>query len=449
MPVISRLAPLGPCRAVGLLSFILVLLVWNTLLNHAVSGQAPEKSGPPPLALSDLPGLIDPSDPALEAHRRRAAAARAEARAAKGLPDPTVQLGVLNAPVNDFDLSREAMTQTRVSVHQSFPRGDSRRFRADGARAQARGHGAEARLAYRMMLRRARRTYADWWYADARARLLSEEQALLAEMEQQAQTDMANRASDLARLDEIRLDRALLADQLAEARQDRAVARASLARQVAQASERSPARQPPRIGAPPPLASLRPVLDQHPLVRVHRADMAAAQARKHLKQQDFKPGFGVTVGYGRRTGNRPDFATGLLTVTVPFWTGDKQEPALDSARRAAAAARLDMDGTRRDLAADLAAAHARLGSLNDRARQFESGPLARAQALVDSRRSAYGDRTQAYQAVLAARRRLVAARLAWRGLQADMIRSAADLAYLVPEAVPLLTHRESNPGESQ
>ena len=41
------------------------------------------------------------------------------------LPDPVMKFGMMNMPINSFDLSQEPMTQVQVGIQQSFPRGDT------------------------------------------------------------------------------------------------------------------------------------------------------------------------------------------------------------------------------------------------------------------------------------------------------------------------------------
>ena len=58
--------------------------------------------------------------------RLRQEAGQAQSVAAGQLPDPMVSMGFANVPVDDFDLNQEAMTQFKVGVSQTFPRGDTR-----------------------------------------------------------------------------------------------------------------------------------------------------------------------------------------------------------------------------------------------------------------------------------------------------------------------------------
>lgn len=64
-------------------------------------------------------------DPWLQSNRYRQQAVAAQSKAASTLPDPMVSVSVANLPVDNFDFSQEAMTQLKLGVSQSLPRGDT------------------------------------------------------------------------------------------------------------------------------------------------------------------------------------------------------------------------------------------------------------------------------------------------------------------------------------
>jgi hypothetical protein len=52
------------------------------------------------------------------------------------LPDPKINVGLLNMPTDSFDFNQEAMTQFNVSVSQMFPAGDTLRLAGEKYAAQ-------------------------------------------------------------------------------------------------------------------------------------------------------------------------------------------------------------------------------------------------------------------------------------------------------------------------
>ena len=99
------------------------------------------------LTLDEAEALALAYEPGIEARLSRASALREEAVAAGERPDPMLQLGALNLPVDSFDLDQEPMTQLRVGISQQFPQGDTLALRR--AIMDAQGDAAQASAAER------------------------------------------------------------------------------------------------------------------------------------------------------------------------------------------------------------------------------------------------------------------------------------------------------------
>ena len=78
------------------------------------------------LTLAQAVDIAQRNDPWLAGSELRQRAVEAQSTAAGTLPDPVVNLGFANVPTDTFDFDQEAMTQFKVGVSQTFPRGDSR-----------------------------------------------------------------------------------------------------------------------------------------------------------------------------------------------------------------------------------------------------------------------------------------------------------------------------------
>jgi hypothetical protein len=64
-------------------------------------------------------------DPWLAGNQLQERALRAASQGANNLPDPMLSMGLLNLPTNGFVFDQEPMTQIKVGLAQTFPRGDS------------------------------------------------------------------------------------------------------------------------------------------------------------------------------------------------------------------------------------------------------------------------------------------------------------------------------------
>jgi len=65
------------------------------------------------------------NDPWLTGNRHIQDAYQSKSIAAGTLPDPKVNIGLANMPMDTFDFGQEGMTQFKVGVSQMFPRGES------------------------------------------------------------------------------------------------------------------------------------------------------------------------------------------------------------------------------------------------------------------------------------------------------------------------------------
>ncbi|RLC97036.1 MAG: transporter, partial [Chloroflexi bacterium] len=76
------------------------------------------------LNLKQAERLAIQSDPSIESFKATSRSFVDESVADDTLPDPKLRLGAVNVPVDTFDFEQEQMTQLKVGIVQSFPRGD-------------------------------------------------------------------------------------------------------------------------------------------------------------------------------------------------------------------------------------------------------------------------------------------------------------------------------------
>jgi hypothetical protein len=81
------------------------------------------------LTLGDAVRYAIENDLWINGNLSREAALLAESHAAGSLPDPRVSLGFANLPADSFQFDQENMTQLKVGISQSFPRGRSRELK--------------------------------------------------------------------------------------------------------------------------------------------------------------------------------------------------------------------------------------------------------------------------------------------------------------------------------
>jgi outer membrane protein TolC len=128
--------------------------------------------GPAPARALDLPAVlreVAAANPGLAARREMAEAARQRVGPAGAWPNPTIELGVLNAPLNGR-LDMEPMTMKMVGVGQRVPLFGANRLSRRSARAAASADSAAAESARLEFLGMAWEAYADAFHAGELAR---------------------------------------------------------------------------------------------------------------------------------------------------------------------------------------------------------------------------------------------------------------------------------------
>lgn len=291
--------------------------------------------------------------PAVAAADLKARAARSSAVAAGRLPDPQLRFGVENYPISGPMAGRfgaDEMTMATVGVMQEFPNAGRRRAEAAGARADVAMAEAQRAVTTREVQLGAALAWVDLHYAQSRLAALD---AILRQIEPIWRSAPAGVASGADRpamaLAPIRA-RAALQDQRDELAAAAERAKAELSRWTGDPD--------PAVAGPPPSldiepASLRAGLEAHSTLRAYDSARSRAQADVDAARAAKRPDFALEASYGRRDRMFGDMVSAGVTVRLPLFAGQRQDPLI--AARRADAARVDAEAevARRTLRAGL------------------------------------------------------------------------------------------------
>ncbi|WP_416772845.1 TolC family protein [Pseudomonas sp. RHF3.3-3] len=285
------------------------------------------------LSLDDALQLAERNAPSLQARQEQMSAARHAVLPAGELPDPRLNLGVQNLPVDGSDrwnANRDFMTMQVVGLAQEVPNRDKRKARVETAQAAVERADAEA-VVERLKVRAA--TAQAWIAAYTVQRKLQQfdefyrENALLAAVVRArlaggggATADALAPQQEAAQLDEQK-DR--LSSQASQAR-------AALKRWVGQDSD-------PRARAFPEWAVDAPhylhALHDHPELAAYGAMTREAQAQVHQAQAEKKSDWGWQVDYQRRGPDFSNMVSVQVSFQLPLFSGSRQDPTI-AARQA-------------------------------------------------------------------------------------------------------------------
>jgi len=268
---------------------------------------------------------MEGGDPAARRFEARAEAEEARAVADAQLPDPKLNARAANVPVDSFDFDQDNMTQLRFGARQAFPPGATLRLRGEQRRDAARVERARHDLVLRKIARDVRLAWLDLYHWRETADLVRESSDAVEEMIVSLRAGFAT--GGLTRQDVLRaeLEVSLLDDRLVELTRRTETARVDLARYVGAAANRPLPGEGLQNEPIPPLGEMEAVLPRHPVVRVEDAEIAVAETEMDLADEAYKPAFGLEGGYGIRQGGRADLASIGVTLSVPLFTGRRQD----------------------------------------------------------------------------------------------------------------------------
>jgi len=390
------------------------------------------------LGLAEAVAMAQRYDPWLQASEHRQQAVEAEAVAAGTLPDPMMDLGFANLPTDSFDFDQEAMTQFKVGLVQTFPRGDSRalsreRLAVMGDQFPHQREERRARLAVSVAT-----VWLEVWRARESIRLIEADRQLFENLVDVAQSSYASTAGRTRQQDLIRaqLELTRLEDRLSVLEERREAARAKLGEWLrpppgdasSGGGEWTPgAYSPPtlvdplpvielrhpelyRAGVAPAPAAVAALLDRHPALLSLDSQIDASRLDVELARQKYHPEWKVNASYGYREEGpmgqaRPDFFSVGLAFDLPLFTSQRQDKQVQSAIANAEAVRSDRLLALRTMVASFESQYARLARLDERRQLYRERLLPEMAEQAEASLTAYtrddGDFAEAVRARIA------------------------------------------------
>ncbi len=341
------------------------------------------------------------NDDWLAANEEEERALREESVALRQLPDPRVAIGLANMPLDTFDFGQEPMTQFRIGLNQTFPRGDSRALGEARKRLQSEANpflraDRRARVALTVS-----RLWLDAFLSEQSIALIESDRALFEQLvdltssRYAAATGLA-RQQDLVRAE---LELVRLEDRLAALRQERESSRQRLSRWLPEAYASAPlGPTPPELEtpgvSPAGLAEAAEFFRGHPRILAHGKRIQAARTGVELAKQSLKPSYSVGASYGYRDGapmglDRADFVSLDISFDLPVFPERRQRSRIRASRHRASAREIELALLYRELHAGYRQAMAELAVLDERRALHSGALLSQINGLTQATLSAY------------------------------------------------------------
>ncbi|MAK80955.1 MAG: transporter [Phenylobacterium sp.] len=308
-----------------------------------------------PLTYAAALRLAESAAPTLQASALRIDAAQATEQAAGRLPDPKLSLGMENVPVSGPYAGRwdaAEMTMARVGLMQEVPNAGRRRAATATAQAETQMAIADTDLQRRRVRVATALAWIDLAYAERRLAVLDQLVDGLKPLWEGLSAGVeSGSARPAAGLEPTRL-RAEFDNRRSALVAEVTQARASLTRWTGAVNPMA-AGEPPYAEIEP--ADLRARIADHPALQLlaaatqrAKADVAGARAAR-------RPDWGVEVMYGRRDPMFGDMVSAAVTVSLPLFASQRQDPVIAARTAQASRARLLEADMRRELDASLEA----------------------------------------------------------------------------------------------
>jgi outer membrane protein TolC len=357
----------------------------------AISVASPPGYAGDPLSLREALAIaLQAQDPTVTSLGERATALSEKAVSDSQLPDPKLHLRMLNMPVDTFDFNQEPNTQAQIGLQQQFPPGRTLGIRRQRRLAEASEEDAKALLQESQIRLDTRTNWYELFYWLGADGKVADSQRAVEELVSVAQSIFATGRQSSQDVLRAELELSLLNDRLIQVSRRIELVRANLARYIGP----GPASRPlvaslPQLTPPPGEDGLRRVLVTHPAVQV---DNARIEVREHdigLAEQRYKPEFSVDLNYGARGGDRSDFVTGMVGMSLPIFPNKRQDRDFAAAQHQFSAALLDRDARLLELNKTLARAYADWRQLGERITLYNKVVIQRAADTTDASLTAY------------------------------------------------------------
>jgi cobalt-zinc-cadmium efflux system outer membrane protein len=291
--------------------------------------------------------------PSLEARSLQAQSARATARAAGRLPDPKVGLAVEGFPISGPNAGRprrDDFSDVRLGFSQDIPSGAKRQAQRDRAQSDITVADAARGLESRDVRMGTALAWINLYYAEQRLSALDSLLTSLEPLWKGVPSSVASGDARPAQALEAGQMRAELEDRRDELQAAAGRARAELARWTGE-PEAEITGPPPSFEVDPRL--LRATIEHVPDLAVRDAATSQANAEVDLARADKRPDWSWDVGYQRRDPRFGDMVSVGVTMSLPIFGTNRQDPLIAARVAAAGQARAEREATRRDLVSQL------------------------------------------------------------------------------------------------
>ena len=371
-----------------------ILLRWSSaasLVALLVSGAAAQ-AAPDTLYLTEALRLALAGNPMLRAARFSATAAAERIGPAGALPDPQLQLGLMNRMASELGSTADPMTMNQLQLMQMLPwpgkLGNARRAARHGAAAAV----ADADEQARMLASDVRMAYYDAAYADRALEVMERTRGLLRDflsvattmysvgtgIQQdvlRAQVEVARMGEEITRMGQMRIAAAARLNAL-------------LGREATNPIGVVELPDLPAGDLPPPDTLIAWAIGSRPALRAGAERVAATEASLVAARRELLPDFQLGVQLQRRPAF-PDMVSLMVGINLPIFAPAKQLPMRREMAAMRDMSRAELLNLRNETSARIIEPRARVAQDRTLAQLYRTSILPQARSAVQAALASY------------------------------------------------------------
>lgn len=254
------------------------------------------------------------------------------------LPDPQLNVGLFNVPLDNFDLDREPNTQLRFGVSQSFPRGDTLKIRSQQTLWSSKEQDYRSQDQLAQSIRMVRENYFDVFYNVGAQEIIHQSHQYFSQL-----VDIAESFYSVGRVNQqdilrAQLELSRLEERVIIFKKNEDLARAELSKWLDDRAYEIIDTSFPTLNE---IAAQQEVTDglvYHPKVKANDSIISFFNEGVAIAEEQYKPGWSVGVEYRKRFGNnmdgsdRDDQMAALVKVDIPLFTDKRQDRRLSASQ---------------------------------------------------------------------------------------------------------------------
>ena len=346
------------------------------------------------LTLEEVISLAREHSPRVRAARERVEATRAREPGAGVLPDPTLQVGVMNLAIPEFSATMPASMAPTFQAMQRFPIAGKLSLREEMARQSTEIEVAASEEVWWEVRTEAASAFFRIYELDRRIEVMELTRGLLQNFETvarsmyaagtgrqadvlRANVEVARMQADIERLAAMRVATTAQLNAIVDRPADTPVPTLALG--------------PLPSNVPDQPTMRRWAIESRPVLAEFRVEVERAGTRRRLAQKDIWPDLtvGVQYGFGRMAGDYKGMGGASVGFSIPLYAGKRQLKAREEAAAAEGMVKAQMDHA-------LALVDARIGEVTANLEQartliqlYRQEILPQARATVESSLSSY------------------------------------------------------------